>query len=303
MTSTSSTAAGGAVEFSCTSLSFPVLSLEQVTGLIGLLGFRCVDVCIADGTRDVQAEAVWDAPEELARNHREILDKSELIAADVFAHIGRSALDRPINTPDPDARRENRLRLQSYFTYAAGIGSPGLTVSPGAEGDDAAFERACSELAWAIQEAAEHGLALSVEAHLASIAATVERADALCAAVPGLCLTLDYSHFLASGITQAAVDPLFKRARHTHVRQSRPGELQCPVDCGALDVAAMLSAASIAEYRGRYSVEFVHSSAWNMNSLDVLTETVLMRNALLAARGSATPRATVPPGRTGLADV
>ncbi len=303
MTTTNSATAGDTGEFSCTSLSFPVLSLKQVAELVGILGFRYLDVCIADGTRDVRAAAVWEAPEVLARDHRDLLASANLVAADVFAHIGRSALDRPINTPDPDARRENRRRLQNYFTYAAGIGSPGLTLSPGAEGDDAAFERACSELAWATQEAGEHGLALSVEAHLSSIAATVERAEALCAAVPGLCLTLDYSHFLASGITQAAVDPLFKRARHAHVRQSRPGELQCPVDCGALDVTAMLSAASVTGYRGRYSVEFVHSSAWNMNSLDVLTQTVLMRNALLSAFNSATRVTAQPLRSTDLTDV
>lgn len=294
MTTINQAAAADAIELSCTSLSFPALSLEQVAGLTDVLGFRYLDVCIADGTRDVRAEAVWEAPEELVRDHRGLLDRSRLVAADVFAHIGRSALDRPINTPDPDARRENRRRLRSYFAYAAGIGSPGLTISPGGEDDDAAFERACSELAWASQEAADHGLALSVEAHLNSVAATVERASALCAAVSGLHLTLDYSHFLAAGVTQTEVDPLFKHARHVHVRQSRPGDLQCPVDAGALDVAAMLSAASAAGYQGRYSVEFVHSTAWNMDSVDVLTETVLMRRALLAAADPATPQVTGP---------
>lgn len=303
MTTTSEKAAIIAVEVGCTSLSFPALSLRQVAGLMDVLGFRYVDVCIAEGTRDVRAQAVWESPEELATVHRDLLERYQLIAADVFAHIGRSALDRPINTPHPDACRENRRRLRSYFAYAAGIGSPGLTISPGEEGDETAFEQARSELAWASKEAADHGLVLSVEPHLNSIAATVERANALCAAVPGLRLTLDYSHFLASGVTQAEVDPLFVHARHAHARQSRPGNLQCPVDAGALDVSAMLSAASARGYRGRYSVEFVHSTAWNMNSLDVLTETVLMRDALLAAANLATPQAPQPLRSRNPADV
>lgn len=279
------------LELSCTSLSFPALRLEQVAGLMDVLGFRYLDVCIADGTRDVRAAAVWESPEELALTHRQLLDRCRLAPADVFAHLGRSALDRPINTSEPDARRENRRRLRSYFVYAAVIGSPGLTLSPGEEGHDAEFDRACSELAWAAQEAAGHGLVLSVEPHLNSVAATVERASALCAAVPGLRLTLDYSHFLAAGVRQAEVDPLFARARHAHVRQSRPGELQCPVDAGSLDIDSLLAAASAAGYRGRFSVEFVHSAAWNMDSLDVLTETVLMRSALLAAADAATSQA------------
>lgn len=282
--------ATAALELSCTSLSFPALSLEQVAGLMEILNFRYLDVCIADGPRDVRAAHVWEAPEELAGAHRELLDRSRLVAADVFAHIGRSALDRPINTSDPDARRENRRRLRSYFLYAAGIGSPGLTMSPGEDGQDAEFDRACSELTWAAHEAAEHGLVLSVEPHLNSVAATAERANALCVAVPDLRLTLDYSHFLASGGPQAEIDPLFTHARHAHVRQARPGDLQCPVDAGSLDVAAMLAAANDAGYRGRFAVEFVHSTAWNMNSIDVLTETVLMRSALMAA-AAATPQA------------
>ncbi|HET9733427.1 MAG TPA: TIM barrel protein [Acidimicrobiales bacterium] len=288
---------------SCTSLSFPALGLEQVAGLMGVLGFSCVDLCIAEGSRDVQAAAVWEDPPLIAAEHRRLLEYSQLTVADVFAHIGRSALDRPINTADPDTRRENRRRLRSYFTYAAGVGSPGLTMSPGADGDAAAWERACSELAWAVQEAADHGLSLSVEAHLNSIAATVGAAAALCAAVPGLHLTIDYSHFLASGVAQAEVDPLFGYARHAHVRQSRPGDLQCPVDDGALDVRAMLAAAAAAGYTGRYSVEFVHSTAWNMNSLDVLTETVQMRAALLNAAASVAQPSTEPVKSGGHAGV
>lgn len=296
MTGPGPAGASGVGELSCTSLSFPALTLRQAAGLVAILGFRRLDVCIADGTRDVRAPAVWEAPAALAHDHRELLDRSGLVAADVFAHIGRSALDRPINTPDPDARRENRRRLRSYFIYAAGIGSPGLTVSPGADNDAAAFERACAELTWATREAAEHGIALGVEAHLDSVAATVELAAALCVAVPGLGLTLDYSHFLAAGIAQATVDPLFRHARHAHVRQSRRGELQCPVQAGTLDIAAMLAAGAASGYGGGYAVEFVHSTAWNMNTLDVLTETVLMRDALLATQAGAPAGATASRG-------
>lgn len=271
---------------SCTSLSFPTLRLDQVVAVVDALDFTSVDVCIADGSRDVRSDAVCEAPRDTARAHRQLCDRYGIAVADVFAHIGRSALDRPINTADPDTRAQNRERLHNYLLYAAEVGSTGLTISPGEDGPAAAFDRACSELEWAARHASDLGVQLSVEPHLNSITDTVDQALALCTAVPSLRLTLDYSHFLSAGVAQTQVDPLFRHARHAHLRQAKPGHLQCPVDEGVLDVDAMLAAASVAGYAGSFAVEFVHSPAWNMNSLDVLSETTLMRAAYAAATRS-----------------
>jgi sugar phosphate isomerase/epimerase len=121
-------------------------------------------------------------------------------------------------------------------------------------------------------------LAVSIEPHLGSVAATVEAAGELCAAVPGLTLTVDYSHFVAQNVAQDLLGELFDRARHAHLRQAAPGRLQCPHDEGVIDVAALLDAARQHGFNGSVALEYVHSPMWEMNRLDVLSETIRMRD-------------------------
>lgn len=112
----------------------------------------------------------------------------------------------------------------------------------------------------------------------------MDEAIRLCDAVPGLALTLDYSHFIAAGIPQETVHPLFAYARHAHIRQSAPGNLQCPVSDGVLDVHEMLDQAARAGYSGSFTLEYVHSPMWSMNRLDVLSETVRLRVLIRSGR-------------------
>ena len=154
---------------SCTSFSFPMLSLAQALQVIVILDLDGVDLCIANGARDVRAEAVISDATGLGRKHRQICQDFGLEVYDVFAHIGSSVSDRPINIADPSTIVENRVILSCYFEYAQAAGSPGVTISPGlldpldAHG---AFMRAASELSWACEQARSFGIELSVEPHL-----------------------------------------------------------------------------------------------------------------------------------------
>ena len=67
--------------------------------------------------------------------------------------------------------------------------------------------------AW--QAAANVGVVMSVEAHLGSIIPTPQAARRLLDLVPGLTLTLDYTHFTYQGIPDAEVEPLMERGHPT----------------------------------------------------------------------------------------
>lgn len=268
---------------SCTSFSFPMLSLAQALQVIAILDLDGVDLCIASGARDVRAEAVISDATGLGRKHRQICQDFGLEVYDVFAHIGSSVSDRPINIADPSTIVENRVILSHYFEYAQAAGSPGVTISPGLlDPLDAhrAFMRATSELSWACEQARSFGIELSIEPHLGSIAHDVASTKRLCGAVDGLSLTLDHSHFIASCVPPETVNPLFAFARHAHLRQARPGFLQCRVKDGALNVSSTLQAATAYGFTGTFALEFIHSEAWGMDQLDVLSETVRLRDVV-----------------------
>src|SRR5438876_10500924 len=100
------------------------------------------------------------------------------------------------------------------------------------------------------------GLRVSIEPHLESVVEQPERALELVRAVPGLQLTLDYTHFIAAGIAPERVHPLIPYAGHFHARQGAPGMLQAPHDQGTIDYADIVRRLSQAGYAGRLCVEY-----------------------------------------------
>lgn len=271
------------LRFSCTSFSFPLLRLSEIAQLLGLLGFTHLDLCVAEGEREVRAADVEAAAETAAVRDRAAVEDAGLGVVDVFAHLGTSAFDRPLNTPDGRQRERDHSRMGSYLRYARAVGAEGLTISPGkrwAELPNEGLDLACQELAIYCGWAAEAGLRLSVEPHLDSIAATPAEAERLVELVPGLSLTVDYSHFIAQGFTQSEVDRLLPLAGHVHVRQAAPGKLQATEEDGVIDFDAVIGKLMLSGYRGALTLEYVWSRWQGMNKVDVVTETLLLRHRL-----------------------
>jgi hypothetical protein len=93
-----------------------------------------------------------------------------------------------------------------------------------------------------------------------SVAGSVERARALCAAVPALRLTVDTGHVATWG-----EDPveLLDLAGHVQLRQAAPGRPQLhPDEGGDVDFSAVLRRLAALEYRGVLSVEYFDLPTW-----------------------------------------
>lgn len=271
--------------FTCTSFSFPLLRLPETARLLAVLEFRHIDLCIAEGDRDVSAHLVEADPEAAAGAHRKACEAAGLSVVDVFCHLGRNAFDRPLNIPEVTQRERNRERFQTYLRYAAALGAEGLTISPGKRWDEVAdggFDLACRELALYVGWAGDSGLRLSVEPHLDSIAAEPKSAVLLAESVPGLTLTVDYSHFIVQGTDQAAVHPLLRLAGHVHLRQAAPGRLQVGEDEGVIDFDAIIQRLARFGYQGALALEYLWSRWQGMNRVDVVTETLLLRRRVEA---------------------
>src|SRR5207302_1602497 len=79
-------------------------------------------------------------------------------------------------------------------------------------------------------------------AHVGSLAPRPAAALSLVRAVPGLTLTLDYTHFTRAGLPDSAAESLLPYASHFHARGARKGRLQAVFAQNTIDYERVLRA-------------------------------------------------------------
>jgi len=275
------------MELTCTSFSFPLLPFERSLRQIALLEIGAVDLGAHLGGTHLQPDRIEADPAGEADRVRRAVDAAGLAVADLFPTFGHGFRDRAVNTPDAAVRAANRARFDAFVAFCRAAGSPGITLLPGVVwpelGPERSFVLAREALAELVELGGAAGLRVSVEPHLESVAEAPEQALALVEAVPGLRLTLDYSHFIAAGVPAERIHPLIPHAGHFHARQAAPGALQAPDGEGTIDFADLVRRLGAANYGGFLCVEYTWQEWRGCNRLDVLSESIILRDRLRAA--------------------
>ncbi len=263
------------MRLSVTSWSFPACSLAEGWEIARALGFSHMDIGLLHGTALDRSEVLAQPRAAAAR-----IADSGIQAANLYWLFGGHPGERPLS--DPSCLTENLKDFGRVCEFAEALSIPTIFVLPGVSRPQVATSEALkrsSEAMRALLPMAENaGVALTVEPHIGGILSDPELTLEYLEAVPGLGLTLDYSHFAAAGFTQSAIDPLLPHARHIHLRQGRPGALQAKWGEGTLDFSAMFEALRSLDYDGFLAVEYVHQDYMNTLFDDVLTETIMMRD-------------------------
>jgi sugar phosphate isomerase/epimerase len=187
-----------------------------------------------------------------------------------------------INHPDRSVRTESRDIFRHLLEFTLRVDGGGITILPGVpwegESREDAFQRAADELAWRVRLAAPLGLRVSIEPHWESIAESVEATLELVRAVPGLSLTLDYTHFVFQGIPEREVDALIPYAQHFHGRQGAPGKMQATSQEGTIDYERIIRRLESDGYRGFFSLEYFWDDWADSKKVDCISETALLRD-------------------------
>jgi len=272
------------VELTCTSFSFPLLPFERSLQQIELLEIGAVDLgAHLEGTH-LSVEAIEADPQGEADRVKRAVDAAGLAIADLFPTFGRGFRDRPVNTPDPALRDANRRRFAALVEFCRATGCPGMTLLPGVIwdelGPDHSFELAAASLTEFVATGRAAGLRVSIEPHLESVVEAPERALALVEAVPGLQFTLDYSHFVAAGLPAERVHPLIPHVGHFHARQAALGQLQSVRGEGTIDFSDIVRRLVASGYDGYISIEYTWQEWRDCNRLDVVSESVMLRDEL-----------------------
>jgi sugar phosphate isomerase/epimerase len=271
----------GATRISCSEYSFPAVpGQRERIGMVRLLGFELVDIALflADG-----AKLVAD-PTGTAASLRAPLAEHGLVSEDLFLAVGETVEEIAPNQRDRALREQRRLEFSAAVRVAAELGIRGVTVLPGvtwAEDPAASWASCVEELSWRVEEAAAAGVEARIEPHAGSIAPVPELTARLCDDVPGLRLTLDPSHFELQSVTLDRMLTLVPLAGHLHVRAAKPGAIQVRWRDNETDLAALVAALRSDGYGGAYCVEYVPMPKWRCDELDVVTEALATRAALV----------------------
>ena len=266
---------------SCSEYSFPgVPGQHERIGIVRLLGFEMVDIALflSDG-----ADLVTD-PSAVASSLGASLAAHGLSSEDLFLAIGATVEEIAPNGREKSSRVRGRLEFAAATRVASELGIPGVTVLPGvtwAEDPDEAWAVCVEELAWRVEQGAALGVQVRIEPHAGSIVPIPELATRLCTDVPGLWLTLDLSHFELQAVTLDRMLTLVPLAGHVHVRAAKPGAIQVRWRDNETDFAALVEALRVSRYAGAYCVEYVPMPKWRCDEVDVVTEALATRGALL----------------------
>jgi sugar phosphate isomerase/epimerase len=267
--------------------TFPLLGHDKVLDLIAALELDGVDIGLFEGRSHLWPSREFQRLTDSAVKLKGKLSDRGLKPADVFLQLDPDFVPFAINQPDTTRRQQARDQFLRTLDYASELGSPHVTTLPGVyfEKDEPAadsWRRSQDELAWRVEQANRQGITFSVEAHVGSLAPNPAEAERMVRGVPGLTLTLDYTHFTRIGMPDAEIEPLVKYATHFHVRGARKDRLQAAFKDNAIDYAQVLEAMRRSNYRGYLGIEYVWIDWEHCNESDNLSETILFRDFLRA---------------------
>jgi sugar phosphate isomerase/epimerase len=269
-------------KLACADFAFPLLPHDQVLRLIAMLGFEGVDIGLFEERSHLWPSREFENVGAAAQRLKDRLEDNDLQAADIFLQVAEDFITYAANHPEKGRRQKARDWFLKTLDYAAECGCEHVTILPGvhfeSESYNASLDRTADELDWRVDRAAENGIVLGVEAHVGSIVADPEAAARLIDCVPGLTLTLDYTHFTRHGLPDTAVEPLVKLASHFHVRGARSGRLQESFANNAIDYERVYEAMLASGYKGWIGIEYVWIDWEHCNECDNLSETIRFRD-------------------------
>jgi len=270
------------MKLACADFTFPLLTHDRVLDLIAMLEFDGVDVGLFEGRSHLWPSKEFSSPQKNGKRLGNELGRRGLKCADVFLQMAPDFVPYAINHPEASRRKKARDWFNRTLEYGAAAGSKHVTTLPGvlfsSESRTASWNRCCEELAWRVERSKQSGLIFGVEAHIGSIAPDPKNAQKLVHDVPGLTLTLDYTHFTRRGMPDRAVEPLVRYASHFHARGARRGRLQASFKQNVIDYDRILRQMKRTGYKGYIGVEYVWTDWQHCNEVDNLSETILFRD-------------------------
>ena len=273
------------IEIGGCSFSFGPRSLREALQILKVLGFDIVDLGVCLGNTQVHPVRAAQNPEVTASEVIQALGEMRMRPEECFV------LDfgEPINHPEDRVRERTRLLFRGIVRFASLVGFRSVMLIPGivdaSVGPERSFDISVKALRELVKMSDDAGVRLNVEPCQPSVAENPQDAMRLCDEVPGLGLTLDYSHFIDPGYEQSSVEPLHRFTRHFHARQAAPGKRVEAVAKGTIDFNRIASLLKAEEFEGVVAIEYVDCDVTTQCGVNVMDETIKMKAELVRLLG------------------
>ncbi len=272
-------------KLACADFTFPLVEHEVALKIIAMLGMQGVDIGLFEGRSHLWPSREFADVSANARHIKSKLNDLGLEAADIFLQMDEDFVPYAINHPESSRRAKARDCFSRTLEYASACGATHVTTLPGVifnevEAYDKSLGRAYEELEWRVDQSKSHRITFGTEAHVGSLAPTPVEAHNLIQAVPGLTLTLDYTHFTRVGVADEDIEPLIPLASHFHVRGAKLDRLQTTFAQNTIDYERVVSMMEQTEYSGWLGIEYVWLDWEHCNECDNLSETIQFRDFL-----------------------
>lgn len=257
-----------------TSWSLPNCNLVEVAGIARVLQLDHIDVGFNHHSSLERLRVINDGDRYAGE-----LSRLDIPISGLYHRFGESIKHQ--NLADRNYHNENLKNFEKAMRFCQCLGVSNVFVLPGIVNSGQTRSEAISIAIEALRPLVEIGLrwgvTVAIEAHVQSFIDSPSQALNLLSKVPGLKMALDYSHFSMLGYSQPEIDTLAPYAGMWHLRQARPGALQTRLEDGVLDFHAMFGKMIECGFLGPVSIEYVHTPYMGASSIDVITETIKMR--------------------------
>jgi sugar phosphate isomerase/epimerase len=273
-------------KLACADFTFPLLPHDKVLKLIAMLGLEGVDIGLFEERSHLWPSREFADISRSAGDLRRKLGDLGLQPADIFLQMDPDFRPFAINHPEQDRREKARDWFLRTMEYANACRCHHVTALPGVrfeeESPEESFSRCVEELHWRVEQATGAAIVFGVEAHVGSIVPTPAEALSLLEQVPGLTLTLDYTHFTRAGLPDSEIEPLLQHASHFHARGACEGRLQASYRENTIDYKRVAESMHKVGYSGWVGIEYVWIDWEHCNECDNLSETIQFRDLFRA---------------------
>ena len=274
------------IRLSCGDHSFPLISHDLALDVIAGLGFDGVNLVLWGNRSDIRPDDVRSDPAGWAGRVLERLRVRSLEVADLVCIPWTDYETMAVNHPLAAERERSIGFFADMLDFAQRIAAPGITILPGLdwpqESHEESLARTAHELLPRVAAAQACGVPLSIEPHVGSVCHGPADVEWVLGRVPGLTVTLDYTHFVSEGVLEVEIDPLLARTRHLHARGGANGRIQTPLSASTIDYERIVALLLDSGYSGFIAVEYCWVDWEGMNNVDVISESVILRDRLRA---------------------
>ena len=268
-----------AIKLGCHSWTFKDCTVRETAKIIKALGIDYMD--LGNGP-DFNPDYIADHVKEESARLVKIKEETGITYIDAFPQFKDSFT---LNHPERDKREENHRVLSMFFKLAEIIGLKGVTLSPGkcwvGEASQISFQRSIKELNWAVAAGSKYKLKIRIEPHIQSVTWRPKLAVKMVQEVPGLTLTIDYSHFIFHGIPQEQIAIMHPYGSHWHARQAKLGQAQCKTNKGEINFEKIIENLKKQGYEGFICLEYVNNNWMGLDNVDCVTETIKLKKQLI----------------------